>query len=258
MTDNPVNGQETSPEPEADSRAYQVKLDQFEGPLDLLLFLIKQEEINIYDIPIARITEQYLSYIQRIPIPDLESAGEFLLMAATLMRIKARMLLPKISDGEETEEDPRQELVDRLLEYQKFKEAATTLKGLETDRSLFFARGARESLPETDEAPELEPATLFDLMRAFSTVLERARHHEAHAVVQEGYSIEKVAGEILARLETHPQILFEDLFEGEATRLRVVVVFVALLDLVRKRRVDIGQTRRFGEIWIERRDPLPE
>ncbi len=255
MTDDPVEARATR-EPE-DSQSYQVKLEQFEGPLDLLLFLIKQEEINIYDIPIARITEQYLSYVQRIPISDLESAGEFLLMAATLMRIKARMLLPKSSEGEEAEEDPRRELVDRLLEYQKFKEAATTLRGLQKDRALFFARGAKEVLPETGDAPDLEPATLYDLMKAFGSVLERARHYESHAVEQEGFSIEETAAEIMNRLDRSPRVLFEDLFVDGVSRLQIVVTLVALLDLVRTRRVDIGQTRRFGEIWIEKRNPPP-
>jgi segregation and condensation protein A len=257
MTDQPempeaVHSEDRDPNQD---QQYQVKLEQFEGPLDLLLFLIKQEEIDIYDIPIARITEQYLAYLERIPLMDLDSAGEFLLMAATLMRIKARMLLPRIEDSEEPEEDPRQELVDRLLEYQKFKEAATTLKGLATDRSLFFSRGMREAVPESEDLPELEPATLFDLMKAFNRVLERARHYEALTVSQEEVSIEDTKTHVLGRLEEQSRILFEDLFGERVTRLEVVIMLIAILDLVRTRMVDIGQTKRFGEIWIEKRNP---
>lgn len=232
---------------------YQVRLEQFEGPLDLLLFLIKQEEINIYDIPIARITEQYLSYLERIPLADLESAGEFLLMAATLMRIKARMLLPKTAEAEEPEEDPRQELVNRLLEYQKFKEVAGTLRDMERQRRLHFARVVRETPSGAAELPELEPATLFDLMKAFSSILARARHYDALEVQQEEYSIEEKRAEVLGRLDDEGRLLFEDLFQEDANRLQVIVTLIALLDLVRTRDVEVGQTRRFGEIWIEKR-----
>lgn len=241
-------------QPDDQAQPYQVKLERFEGPLDLLLFLIKQEKINIYDIPIARITEQYLTYLDQIALTDLESAGDFLLMAATLMRIKARMLLPSTSEGDELEEDPRRELVDRLLEYQKFKEAASTLKGMAKERGLLFSRGMREMLPGTDEPPELEPATFYDLMRAFNHVLKRASYREALQVEREEHSIEDKRTEILERLSESGRVLFEDLFGGDVTRLSVVVMFIALLDLIRTRDVEIGQTRRFGEIWIEKRD----
>lgn len=233
---------------------YQVRLEHFEGPLDLLLFLIKQEKINIYDIPIARITEQYLVYLERISLTDLESAGDFLLMAATLMRIKARMLLPSVSEGDEADEDPRRELVDRLLEYQKFKEAASTLKGMHEDRALLHARGMREVLPESDEPPELEPATLYDLMRAFNQVLKRVSYRETLKVEREEHSIEEKRTEILEHLSESGRVLFEDLFGEGVTRLTVIVTFVALLDLIRTRHVEVGQSRRFGEIWIEKRN----
>jgi len=251
MTETPEIGEAT--QPSDGSESYQVKLEQFEGPLDLLLFLIKQEQINIYDIPIARITEQYLSYLDRIPLSDLDSAGEFLLMAATLMRIKARMLLPSTAEGDEADEDPRKELVDRLLEYQKFKEVAARLRGMEAERSLHFARGLREQPPEGDDPPELEPATLFDLMRAFSRVLVRARHYETFRVELEDYSVEDRRAKILARLDQGPRVLLEDLFDERATRLNVIVTLIALLELIRTRQVEVGQTRRFGEIWIEKR-----
>ncbi|MCK4547084.1 MAG: segregation/condensation protein A [Candidatus Eisenbacteria sp.] len=253
MTDQP--GTSSPVDPRIQTEPYQVRLEHFEGPMDLLLFLIKQEEINIYDIPIARITGQYVAYLERVDLADLDSAGEFLLMAATLMRIKARMLLPRVSDAEEQEEDPRQELVDRLLEYQKFKAAAVTLKGLAQDRVLFHKRGMRDTVSETEELPVLEPATLYDLMKAFSRVLERTRHHEALIVQQEEISVEEVRAGILERLERHPRFLFDDLFEEHSTRLDIIVTLVAILDLVRTREVEIGQTRRFGEIWIEKTSP---
>ena len=150
-----------------------VKLARFEGPLDLLLHLIKRDEIDIYDIPIAHITQQYLAYIELMRALDLEVAGEFLVMAATLMRIKAKMLLPLPAVGEEEEEgDPREELVQRLIEYRQFKEAAETLKSSEGERRLLFERGM---VPGEDEAGPLPlaPATLFDLLDALNRVMSR-------------------------------------------------------------------------------------
>ncbi|MEP7029097.1 MAG: segregation/condensation protein A, partial [Candidatus Eisenbacteria bacterium] len=152
--------------------AYEVKLERFEGPLDLLLHLIQRDEIDIYDIPIARITQQYLSYIELMRLLDLDVAGEFLVMAATLMRVKARMLLPTPPRGEEEEIDPRVELVQRLLEYRQFKEASSTLKSREEHRRLEYERGMVPGDEEAGPLP-LAPATLFHLLDALNRVLSR-------------------------------------------------------------------------------------
>src|SRR5215207_1746308 len=157
--------------------AYEVKLERFEGPLDLLLHLIQRDEIDIYDIPLARITQQYLTYIELMRLLDLDVAGEFLVMAATLMRIKAKMLLPLPAVGEEEQEgDPREELVQRLVEYRQFKEAAGTLKMREEDRRLLFGRGMIPGEDEMGPLP-LAPATLFDLLDALNRVMSRIPAH---------------------------------------------------------------------------------
>ena len=151
---------------------YAIKLERFEGPLDLLLHLIQRDEVDIYDIPIANITRQYLEYIELMRMLDLEIAGEFLVMAATLMRIKAKMLLPTPPPGEEEEIDPRDELVQRLLEYRQFKEASATLKDREERRRLSYERGRVPDDEDTGPLP-LAPATLFHLLDALNRVLAR-------------------------------------------------------------------------------------
>lgn len=228
---------------------YKVKLDRFEGPLDLLLFLIKKEEINIYDIPIAQITQQYLDYIRMLEFLNLELAGEFLLMAATLMRIKARLLLPRQPDEVEEEDDPRRDLVQQLLEYQRYKEASTKLEAMEYQRRMLFVR------PEVVlgvEAVEVEYSyNLFDLICAFKKVLDRAevRYLEVKA---EGVSLEERIESLKARIEEAQVIAFADLFEADSTMADLVVTFLALLEVLRTGFATVKQTKSFGEIWIHR------
>jgi segregation and condensation protein A len=228
---------------------YKVKLDKFEGPLDLLLYLIKKQEVNIYDIPIARITEQYLEYIHMLEFLNLELAGEFLLMAATLMRIKARMLLPRHDDEEEDEDDPRRELVQQLLEYQKFKAAATQLEAMEYQRKMLYTRPEGEI--DHDQTEIEYSCTLFDLISAFKVVLERARVRYLEVQAEET-SIEERIEFLKGRIREKAVIAFEDLFEDGVTAGDLIATFLALLEILRLGIVRVRQTKPFGKIWIKR------
>jgi segregation and condensation protein A len=231
---------------------YTVRLERFEGPLDLLLFLIKKEEINIYDIPIAQITQQYLDYIRMMEFLNLELAGEFLVMAATLMRIKARLLLPRQPDQIEEEDDPRQELVQQLLEYQKFKAAATRLETMEYQRRLLHLR------PESPEGPgvvDLECAySLFDLIAAFKKILDKAEVRCLEVKAEE-LSIEDKIGFLKGRLEEAEVLAFADLFDPSSPKADMIVTFLALLEILRLGFATVKQTKAFGEIWIHRVTP---
>jgi len=233
-----------------------VKLERFEGPLDLLLHLIKRDEIDIYDIPIAHITQQYLSYLDLMRTLDLDVAGEFLVMAATLMRIKARMLLPALPTGEEEDEegDPREELVQRLIEYRQFKEAAGTLKLREEERRLLYERGL---LPSEDEAGPLPlaPASLFDLLDAFNRVMARLPEATVYEVQAEVYDVEEKMTVIASAAAERGSITFLSLLERCRTRLEMVVTFMALLELIKLGRVGIVQAEHFGDITILHREP---
>lgn len=228
---------------------YQVKLQQFEGPLDLLLFLIKKEEINIYDIPIAQITQQYLEYIRMLEFLNLELAGEFLVMAATLMRIKARLLLPVRPDEAEEDEDPRAALVQQLLEYQRFKEAASQLEAMEYQRRLVFARPEAEP---GEAVVEVEYTyNLFELISAFKKVLEKAQVRYIE-VRPEEISLEERIEALKIRIDEAGRMAFGDLFEGDTSKMDLVVTFLALLEILKLGFATARQTKPFGEIWIQR------
>src|SRR5262245_24695402 len=232
-----------------------VRLERFEGPLDLLLHLIKRDEIDIYDIPIARITQQYLAYLDLMRSFDLEVAGEFLVMAATLMRIKAKMLLPLPSVGEEEDEgDPREELVQRLVEYRQFKEAAGTLKLREEDRRLLFERGM---VPGEDEAGPLPlaPATLFDLLDALHRVMARVPEHVVYEVRTPTYDVEDKLALITRLVEEEGAVLFSALLLRCRARAEMIVTFIALLELVKIGQVTVVQSETFGDISIVARTP---
>jgi segregation and condensation protein A len=236
-------------------RSVTVKLARFEGPLDLLLHLIKRDEIDIYDIPIAHITQQYLAYLELMRAFDLEVAGEFLVMAATLMRIKAKMLLPAPPMGEEEEEgDPRDELVRRLIEYREFKEAAETLKTREGERRLLFERGLVPGEGEAGPLP-LAPATLFDLLDALNRVLARVPEQRVYEVQGELWDVEDkmrlIAGEVAERGE----VSFTELLLRCGARLEMIVTFMALLELVKLGNVAVLQAERFGDITLVARMP---
>ncbi len=239
--------------------AYRVRLDEFEGPLDLLLHLIKKNEINIYDIPIAAITKQYLEYISLLKALNLDVAGEFLVMAATLIQIKSRMLLPVETDGDEDEdggEDPRAELVRRLLEYQQFKEAAAELVERGQQWHDVFGRPAlRETaLPRLSDESADQPLdlTLFDLVDAFQDIVQRTPVKALVEVTAEHLTVKGRMNYILERLEQAPAIPFESLFVPEEGRLVVIVTFLGLLELVRIRLVRAYQSAAFGAILLSR------
>jgi len=239
----------------AGAEAYTIRLENFEGPLDLLLHLIRREEMNIYDIPIARITEQYLAAIEGLVESDIDRASEFLVMAATLLGIKSRMLLPrppKLVAEEEPEEegvDPREELVRQLVAYSQFKQVAEDLK----DRELaMFKVHTRQLFVEEPSGPRpLEGLSLTDLVKAFQEVLKE--EWTWREVPREEIPLREKIREINFRLSRHPQgIRFRDLFTRGGTRLEVVVTFLAVLELIRQRKVVALQEELFGEIMIRR------
>jgi len=233
---------------EEGTSAYSVKLDVFEGPLDLLLFLIKRDEIDIYDIPIAHITKQYLEYIELMKVLNLEVAGEFIVMAATLIRIKARMLLPRTVDEEE-EEDPREELVQALLEYRKYKEAAQILKGKEEEQSHWFPR----TDPDLSGLPKEEilvEASLYDLMSAFKRILDSQPKETFHTINYPRVTIEERIEYVLSCLAQKDGVVFTELFSDSPIKLVMVVTFMAILELIRLQKIYIRQTKHFSEIWV--------
>ena len=234
-----------------EDQSYTVHLDVFEGPLDLLLHLIKKNKLNITDIPIALITEQYLDYLKLMKVLNLDIAGEYLLMAATLLHIKSRLLLPVSSEGEDEEEgaDPRAELIRRLLEYQKYKEAVSELeKRPLLDRDVF----ARPVGPEEEE-PEEErvEVTLFELLEAFREALGRAKPESVHEVTLEPVTIEEKIHEILSLLQREQRSMaFHALFPEQATRRTIVVTFLAILELVKMKAVRIFQAAPFETLRV--------
>jgi len=232
--------------------SYKVKLEVFEGPLDLLLYLIKKEELSIYDIPITRVTEQYLEYLGMMELMDLDIAGEFLVMAATLMQLKSKMLLPPDPEGIETDEaDPRAELIKRLLEYKTFKEAAERLHIFELERAKLFARtGVEPQVNENDLS--LLDVSLFDLIGAFTKVLKELPKDELHEVVKDEFTVAEKVHEIFHRLAKHATIYFSELFRQAKNKSEAITTFLALLELVRLKEIVVRQDTQFGEIEISR------
>ena len=228
-----------------------VQLEIFEGPLDLLLHLIKKNEVSIADIPIATITEQYLSTLELMQGLNLDVAGEFLVMAATLIHIKSRMLLPPGEDEDEEEEegDPREELIRRLLEYQRFKEAAEELERRELLSRDVFVR--RSEAPEEAETVGFESLSLFDLLSALRHVLERFPEERIHEVTLDTISVREKMSFLLDELRRRGKVIFQSLFETATSRLEVVVTFLAMLELVKIRAIRVWQEERIGPVVIE-------
>jgi segregation and condensation protein A len=242
---------------ESSPDAYKVKLDSFEGPLDLLIHLIRKNEVNIYDIPIALITEQYLSYIALMQELNLDVAGEFLVMASTLIHIKSRTLLPRPdpTQEDEPEEDPREALVRRLLEHQKYKAAAELLHERETLRSAQFTRpdSAVSDAAGDEYEPELE-VDLFSLVAAFKGVLERASRRPHMVLPPDGIPIETRIEQLLTRLSESEACGFEDLFaDGDGSRGFMIVTFLALLEMIRLKLVRVFQSGGSGAIRVYKR-----
>ena len=237
--------------------SYRVQLPIFEGPLDLLLYLIRKNELDIYDIPIALIVEQYQQYLDLMRSLNLEVAGEFLVMAATLTHIKSRMLLPQAAEEAE-EEDPRKELVARLLEYQKYKEAAGLLLNRDQmGKDVFVREFAEERVKELAEEAaaerlEFEEVDLFQLMDAFSDLLGRRDLEDIKRVVVERVRVVDRIAHILETLQTREAVGFEELFAGSRTRMELVVTFLALLELIRLQVIKAFQPGNFGPIQLKR------
>jgi len=232
---------------------YKIKLPVFEGPFDLLLYLIKKNEIDIYDIPIAEITRQYLEYIRLMQMLDLEIAGEFIEMVATLMLIKTRMLLPGPSVSEEEPvEDPRHPLIMQLLEYKRFKGASNFLRKREEEHSQEKPRGlGSESYPAERVAEEVFiEATLFDLLTAFKRALDNMPKVTLHRVRAVRVTLEDQIKFIFARLQNTDTLLFSELVKPLKEKLRLIVTFMALLELIRLGMIKAVQTEVFGEIHL--------
>ncbi len=230
---------------------YKVKLDAFEGPLELLLHLIKKEEVNIQDIPIVKITDQYLEYLNLMRVLNLGVAGEFLVMAATLMHIKSRMLLPpeQRQADEEDDEDPRGILVQQLLEYEKFKEAASLLEKKEGEQGELFYAPGEDSDSLHDGQPPVFEVNLFDLLGAFSSLLGKPQE-EFVEIVQEKVTVAEKIDAILKLVHLERNVNFSKIFLDAASRMEMIVTFLALLELVRLKKLAARQTGRFGEVFI--------
>ncbi len=234
---------------------YRIKLDVFEGPFDLLLFLIRRSEVDIYDIPIADITSQFVEYMEAMQLLDLNAAGDFIEMVAILMHIKARMLLPKhVSESGEEIEDPRTELVERLLEYKRFKDAALEFDGLEEKRGKLYSRKYFKFLPREDKVSDeeyLDQVTLYNLVIAFKKAMDSMPKVTYHEVRKIDVTIEQQGGLILEKLEKNQVLLFSELMAAISEKIILIVTFIALLDMVSQGLVVISQSKVFDDIRIK-------
>ena len=232
---------------------YKVRLEIFEGPLDLLLYLIKRDELDIYDISLERITQQYLEYLQAFKQLNIDVAGEFVVMAANLIYLKSRSLLPADQQPppeDVDEEDPRWDLIRQLIEYKKFKEAASNLQTRELEQERIFARIADGSMPETAPLP-LGEVGIFQLINAFQNVIKRLEAKEdLREIFGENFTVSDKIERILQGLAGGGSVRFSDLFTRMASRVEIVVTFLALLELIRLKQVRAIQADQFQEIEI--------
>ena len=238
---------------------YKVKFEVFEGPLDLLLYLIKKEEVDIYEVNLTRLATQFIEYIETMRLLDLEVAGEVLGMAATVMYIKSRELLPVDqqvqTEGEEEGEDPRWELIRQLVEYKKFKDAAAQLAVLEARQEDVFPR-APGKLEFESAAPARAEASLFDLLNAVNSVLQRfATRPDQRDIFEDKWTVSEKIEQLMRAISDRGQLKFSELFAGVTSRSEVVVTFLALLELIRLKQLVAMQTEAFGEIVICRAPP---
>jgi segregation and condensation protein A len=232
---------------------YKIKLDKFEGPLDLLLFFIKRDELDIYDIPISKITGEFLEYVNLIKMLDLEVAGDFILMASTLMHIKVRMLLPREIDEKGEEFDPRSDLIAALLEYKKYKEMSEELSFFESVQRKVSFRG-NFSLDNKEAPPEydilLKNITIFDLAKAFKKAIDGLKPQPVHEIQKINISIEEQVQYILDRLNAEIEVHFLSLVENMREKIRIVITFVALLELTKNGMVIIKESPDFNEFIL--------
>ena len=238
---------------------YKVKLEVFEGPLDLLLYLVKKDEVDIYDISIERITQQYLTYLEAFEVLHIEVAGEFLVMAANLLYIKSRTLLPKdqqMPEEETEEDDPRWELIRQLIEYRKFKEAAAHLRDKEELQSALFPRAVSldpAHAPVLEENMLLGDVGIFDLINAFQRALKRLPAEEKTGEIREEvFTVTDRINHLINRVDRGVSVRFDELFGEASTRSELVVTFLAILELIRMKQFRVRQEEQFGEIWLDR------
>lgn len=244
---------------------YKVSLPTFEGPLDLLLYLIKQEEVDIYEVSMEKITKQYLEYLDDFEVLNIEIAGEFVLMAATLLYIKSRTLLPQsqqMPEEDAEEDDPRWELIRQLLEYKKFKEAALHLRDQEEYEATIFSRPQTSLEPTISLLPQeqretllLKEVSIFDLIHAFQKALQRLPKEERfNEIFEETYTVSDRIQYLMRSLNDGVSIKFEELFSSTSRRFELIVTFLAMLELIRMKYLTVRQETQYSSIWIERKE----
>ncbi|OGL41842.1 MAG: hypothetical protein A3C43_10075 [Candidatus Schekmanbacteria bacterium RIFCSPHIGHO2_02_FULL_38_11] len=233
---------------DSSTSSYKIELPFYEGPMDLLLHLIKKNEIDIYDIPIALVTEQYLEYIEMLKVLNLDTIGDFLVMAATLMHIKSKMLLPPDPEEDAEEADPREELVKRLIEYRKFRDAAEKLSGREQYYSELYDRDA--SIEGLKKEEILLEVSVFDLISAFRSIIVRVKDKEFHEVTIEKLNINDKISDIMEKLNSNKSLTLQQFFENMGSRYEMVITFLALLELIKLRLVKVVQKNPFSTIEI--------
>jgi segregation and condensation protein A len=240
---------------------YKVQFEVFEGPLDLLLYLIKKEEVDIYEVNLTKLATQFIEYVDLMRQFDLEIAGEFLVMASTLMYIKSRELLPvdqqaQVED-EEDGEDPRWELIRQLVEYRKFKDAAVRLQSLETAQENIFPRVPGKIEFEAEAAPAKPEVTIFDLLGAVNNVLQRfTKRATPGEIFEDKWSVSEKIDFVLRRVSESASVRFAELFADAASRTEIICTFLALLELIRMHQLACAQSGEFGEIEIQRAAPI--
>ena len=234
---------------------YKVKLENFSGPLDLLLYFIRRDKVDIYDIPISSITKEYMDTLEMLENLNLNIAGEFILMAATLMRIKAKMLLPKpeFTDLDE-ESDPRAELVQQLIEYQRFKEMSFDLKQLAEKRSYYHPRGMKMKSPEFDEhiSEHLKDVTIFEIASIFKKAMENMPVIHPYELHREEIHLDAQKAMILKSFDMQGSLKFSSLLDKLKSKIEIVVTFLAILELVRMRKIVVIQSKVFGEMQMQK------
>jgi segregation and condensation protein A len=237
---------------------YRVELETFRGPLDLLLFLVKRNEVDIFDIPIAKITEQFCAYTNLLQQIDVEMAGEFLVMAATLMEIKSRMLLPHDTAATDDSADPRAELVKQLVEYRKFKDAAANLESRAEAQSTRLTRSAVDEPTGPGAPPSVRPVELWDLVSAFGRIMRDAELLHPPPIIVDDTPQHVYQQQIRQALKMHGRSSFRDLFMPPYTRSRLLGIFLAILELIRMGLVFADQDERYGNVWLDLRPDAPE
>lgn len=243
--------------------SFEIKLPRFEGPFDLLLFFIERDELDIHDIPISKITDDFLSYIRHLEDMNIEVASEFILVAATLMRIKAKMLLPRPVLNEEGEEiDPREELVKHLLEYKRYKSVIKELAEMEEERAVKHERGNLvqeiKKLAETNNVEaELQDVTLYKLLKVFERVTQRfelKQREKPHKVVQYPYTISGQKGYILSSLQNRKRVSFQDVINEDPNKIAVIFNFLAILELLQLNEVTLQIGEGFNNFWVLKKE----